>query len=253
MVPLTVSQRSGSPPPLSLPRASLGPNLPSTARAKSPFDLPVHGLEVVADRRPLVERDVDRAVHRLDAALLERPLERQAHGAVDRRSARRAFDVRELDRAVDGVARERAEEARREDFSVAGLEADFGAGRDLDGVVDVGVRAAEIEEPEEAAPLGVHGLDPDLVAHLRHADLRQAERLFGAAARGLLDGADLEDRLVRGGGLDVPVDVLDRDPRDALHRVGFLEDLFTRAGEHRRGEGEEGGGEEDFTHGSSGS
>src|SRR6185295_8023979 len=97
----------------------LGPELAFDRQGEITLDLPVHGLEVVADRRRLVERDVDRAVHRLDAALLERPLERQAHGAVDRRSARRAFDVRELDRAVHGVARERAQETRREDLSIA--------------------------------------------------------------------------------------------------------------------------------------
>ena len=87
------------------------------------------------------------------------------------------------------------------------------AGRNLERVVDVGVRASEVEESEETPPLGVDGLDADLVADFRDADLGQAKRLVGAAAGGLLDGADLEDGLVPGGGLDVAVDVLDRNPR----------------------------------------
>src|SRR5262245_32890979 len=67
------------------------------------LDAAVDRGEVVADGRAFQERDVDGPVDGLDAALLQRALEADAHVPVDGRGAGRSFLVRQLDRAVDGV------------------------------------------------------------------------------------------------------------------------------------------------------
>jgi hypothetical protein len=62
--------------------------------------------------------------------------------------------------------------------------------------------ASEVEESEEPAALGVDRLDLDLLADLGDADLRQAQRLLGAAALGFLDCAELEVGPVPGAGIE---------------------------------------------------
>src|SRR5262249_56376488 len=104
----------------------------------------VAGRQVVADRRSLVERDLDGAVDGFQVRLLERPPERDPQRAIDRRGLHGPADSRQLDGTVDDVAGDGSLEAGPEDLPVGRLEADVCAGWAMELAVHAGAVPAAI-------------------------------------------------------------------------------------------------------------
>src|SRR5262249_41669730 len=127
--------------------------------------------------------------------------------------------------SIDRVARERAGEPVGMDRAVAGFQAGVRAGGNPDFVVDSRVVGSEIQESEEPVPVGIDGLDPDLVPGLSHPDLRQTKSLFGVATAGGLNRAHLQVWPIPRHRLDPAVDVLHRNSRNPFHRKGLFADL----------------------------
>ena len=85
---------------------------------------------------------------------------------------------------------------------VAGLQAGFRGPGKVELVIDPGVRAAEIQNPEELVAVRVHGFDAELVADLADPDLRLAQGLLASASGRPLDRPNLQVGLVPGQRLD---------------------------------------------------